>query len=223
VKREWLERRILVPVLVVYIVLLVLAAWRHEIRPALFDQPSHLARSTLALAGIPPAVAVFSADTGSAPDAKIAAICLEVRAISDGDERQIYPAEDVPCPAVSPRLWVRGEEIFLQRSIVTLRAAVAASRRGDSDRGRMRFAKLLAESIGAHFVRPDVRPQGPEAGEDRMLLLWKESRISYSTGARSERAVALFEWRNVADPRVFIAWRPDEEKLGEHGWNSDQP
>ncbi len=220
-KREWLERRILVPALVGYIVLLTLAGWRHEVRPSLFDPASDFARQTLALVGIPPAVAVFTSDAGSAPDAKIAAICLEVRALSeDGRSRQIYPAEGVSCPAPAPRLWVRGEDIFLHRAVVILRAAVAARQGGAEDRGRMRFAQLLARSIGAHFVR---RGGDAPGGADRNMLLWKETRLSYSERTRSDRVVALFDWESTADPHVFIAWRPDAAKLVLHGWNPGPP
>jgi hypothetical protein len=219
-KREWIERKMLVPALVMYIVLLTLASWRHEIRPAVFDPVSDRARDTLALAGILPAVAVFSANTSSAPDAKIAAICLEVRGISeDGAQRQLYPAEGVVCPAPAPRLWVRGEEIFLHRSLVSLRAAVAARRGGDDDPAKMRFARLLADSIGAHFRG---RERQTDRVSDRAMLLWKETRTHYETHARTDRVVALFEWRSASDPRAFIAWQPDEAKLLERGWAPSQ-
>jgi hypothetical protein len=221
VKRELLERRILVPVLVGYVALVALATLRHEIRPAVLDRATDFARGTLGLAGIRPGVAVFTADTGSAPDAKIAAICLEVRSLSEGGAgRQIYPAEDASCPARPPRLWVRGEQILLDRSVMSLRAAVAARRAGDSGPSRMRFAKLLARSIAAHFVARD-RLAG--AAADRYALLWREARISYRTRARSDRIVALLSWRNAADPQVFIAWQPDEAKLREHGWDPAEP
>jgi hypothetical protein len=220
-KREWIERRILVPALVVYVVLLVLASWRHEIRPAVFDRVSDLARDTLAVAGIPPAVAVFSADTASAPDAKIAAICLEVRGISEErSQTRVYPPEGVVCPAPSPRLWVRGEEIFLHRSLVGLRAAAAARQGGDDDPRRTRFASLLASSIRAHFLG---RERNTDQRSDRSLLLWRESRISYETHIRSDRVVALFEWQSLSDPRVFIRWQPDEARLRERGWTSNDP
>ena len=220
-KREWAERKILVPALVVYIAVLVLASWRHEIRPGVFDGVSDLARNMLGVAGIPPAVAVFSADTASAPDAKIAAIRPEVRGISeDGSQMRIYPSEGAVCPAPSPRLWVRGEEIFLHRSLVSLRAAAASRQAGDHDPRRMLFARLLGNSIRGHFVGR-ARSRAQEA--DRGLLLWRESRISYETHARTDRVVAVFEWRSASDPRVFIAWKPDERRLRELGWTSNEP
>lgn len=215
------ERWALVPVLVAYVVLLVLAAWRHEVRPAVFDRVTNFARGALGLVGIPPAVAVFSADTGSAPDAKIAEICLEVRGLRDaGAQRQIYPGLGASCPEPAPRLWVRGEQVFLHRSVVSLRAAVAAHRSGASAPGRMRFAKLLADSIGAHFVRRDGLMGG---SADRYLLLWREARISYRTRARSDRIVALFDWRSAAEPEVFIAWKPVDALMRSRGWEPKEP
>ncbi len=220
-KRALLERRILVPVLVGYVALVALATSRHEIRPAFLDRATDFARGTLGLAGIPPGIAVFTADTGRAQDAKIAAICLEVRDLSEsGTKRQIYPAEDASCPARPPRLWVRGEQILLDRSVMSLRAAAAARRAGESDPSRTRFAKLLARSIAAHFVGRD-RLAG--AAADRYALLWREARISYRTRTRSDRIVALFGWRSAADPRVFIAWQPDDATLREHGWDPGEP
>ena len=215
--------RILVPLLVGYVVLLVVAAWRHEVRPAVFDRATDFARGALGLAGISPGIAVFTADSGSAPDEKVAAICLEVRSVSEDSEdagRQVYPAEDVFCPAPSPRLWVRGEQIFLHQSVVSLRAAVAAHRGGDADASRGRFAMLLARSIGAHFLGRDRRAG---AATDRYLLLWREARISYRTRSRSHRVVALMNWRRASAPRVFIAWQPDEEMLRERGWGPAEP
>ena len=220
-KRVLLERRILVPVLVGYVALVALAALRHEVRPTVLDRATDFARGALGLAGIPPGVAVFTADTGSAPDAKIAASCLEVRGLSEaGARRQVYPAEDASCPARPPRLWVRGEQILLDRSVMSLRAAVSAHRAGESGPSRARFAKLLAQSIAAHFVGRD-RLAG--AAADRYELLWREARISYRTRARSDRIVALFGWRSAADPQLFIAWQPDEAMLREHGWDTEEP
>ena len=213
--------RILVSLLVGYVVLLVVAAWRHEVRPAVFDRAMFFARGVLGLAGISPGIAVFTADSGSAPDEKVVAICLAVRSVSEDSEdagRQVYPAEDVSCPAPSPRLWVRGEQIFLHQSVVSLRAAVAAHRGGDASRGR--FAMLLARSIGAHFLGRDRRAG---AATDRYLLLWREARISYRTRSRSNRVVALMNWRRASEPRVFIAWQPDEGTLRERGWGPAEP
>lgn len=214
-KRALLERRIFVPLLCGYVVLLVLAAWRHEIRPRVFDPATNWAREALMVVGISPGVAVFTADRGGGPDEKIAALCLEVRGISQDTVRRVYPAQGVSCPAPGPRIWVRGEQIFLSRTSVSMRAAAAAIRAGDSDPARIRFAKLLAQSIGAHFV---ARDHAHAAAPDRYLLLWREERISYRTNSRSDRVVALLSWQSTATPRVFVAWRPNEATLRERGW-----
>jgi hypothetical protein len=229
VKRTMLERRIMVPLLVTYVVVLALAAWRHEIRPRAFDRATDIAGSTLAFAGILPGVAVFTADKGGGPDEKIAAICLEVRGVSKGvsegelkekKEHQVYPEPDTVCPAPQPRLWVRGEQIFLGRSVVSLRATAAARRAGDNDPARTRFGMLLAKSIGAHFV---ARGHLVGTAAERYLLLWREARISYRTGSRSDRVVALLNWRDAPAPQVFVAWRPNATTLRERGWGSAEP
>ena len=234
-KRALLERRVFVPLLCGYVALLVLAAWRHEIRPRVFDRATEIAGEALMFVGISPGVAVFTADRGGGPDEKIAALCLEVRGISEDGARRVYPGPGVSCPAPAPRLWVKGEEIFLSRASATMRAAAAAVRAGASDPGRIRFAKLLAQSIGAHFVSRD-RAADPAA--DRYLLLWREERISYRTNSRSKRIVALLSWQRTSSrstdtstskststptPRVFIAWRPNEATLRERGWGPSEP
>lgn len=210
-RRAVLWRRIGLALLTGYVVVVVLAAWRHEIRPAFLDRPGRLARSALASAGVRPGVAVFTADTGTAPDAKITASCLEVRVVEvGGATRRLYPLGEAPCPAEPPRLWVTGEAILLSRSAAGLRAAVAAGRTGSLDPSNRRLPRLLAESIADHFRRR-VRRQGIAA--DRYALLWTESRVSYRTGARTRGAVALFEWRESG--RVFVRWRPEERTLRE--------
>ncbi len=104
----------------------------HEIRPAFLDPPVALARSALALLGIPPGVAVFTADVDVSPDAKIASLCLEARAVeAEGPARRIYPEVGRRCPAPAPRLWVRGEDIALSRFAVIMRSAVASRRHPD--------------------------------------------------------------------------------------------
>lgn len=213
-------RRIVVSLLVGYVFLLVLAGWRHEIRPAAFDPVTNLARRVLGLAGISPGVAVFTADSRNAPDEKVATICLEVRAVTGASARRVHPADGVSCPAPPPRLWVRGEQSFLLRSVVILRARAAARRAGDSDPGRAPLAELLARSIGAHFV---ARERLAGKSPDRYLLLWEEERVSYRTRQRSERRVALLGWRHVTAPRVFVRWRPDERTLRERGWVEGEP
>ena len=102
--RTALQRRLGVAALVCYV---ALGAWRHEIRPRFLDAPAAPARSVLRTAGIPPGIAVFSADVPETPDLKITALCLSVRVVErDGRVRQLHPRAGAGCPSPAPRLWV---------------------------------------------------------------------------------------------------------------------
>jgi hypothetical protein len=221
VTRSVIQRRVLLPLLVLYAAIVVLAAWRHEIRPAFLDPPAAWARSVLGLAGIPPGVPVFTSETDTLPDEKIAVQCLEVRGVAvDGAARRIHPAGGRVCPAPSPRLWVRGEDIALSRFVMGMRSGVASRREGTLAPSRVRVPRLLADSMAEHFRK---RTGAEGLAPDRYALLWTESRVSYRTGARSERIVALVRWRADPGEGVFVSWRPDERTLREYWPALGQP
>jgi hypothetical protein len=213
VRRSSLRRRLGIALLLGYAAIVVLAAWRHEIRPSFLERPVVWARSLLALAGIPPGVAVFSTETEVLSDALIVSQCFEVRGVAgNAPARRIYPEGGRVCPAPSPRIWVRGEDIALYRFATGLRSA-AASQPGESlFRSRERFARLLAETIGEHFRSRAEREFAP----DRYALLWTELHVDYRSGEHSERVVALVRWRADPDEGVFVSWSPDDRTLGEH-------
>jgi hypothetical protein len=220
-------RRIGVFALVAYVAIVTLAAWRHEIRPAVLDPPTALARSALALLGIPPGVAVFTAEVDTSPDSKIASLCLEARAVEgEGPARRIYPEAGRRCPAPAPRLWVRGEDIALSRFAVSMRSAVASHRAGTLSAARVRFPRLLAESLAEH-IQSRARADG--LTPTRYAVLWTESRIGYGSGARSDRIVALLRWRadatsgEAGDGGVFVSWSPDKRTLQQHWPAVDEP
>ena len=209
--RGRLRRGLLLLVLVGYAAIVVRAAWRHEIRPGWLDAPGAVARGLLAWAGIPPGVAVFTADSASAAEAKIVDLCLEVRVVeADGRVVRLHPDAGERCPAPQPRIWVKGEEIWLDRSAVSLRAAVAA-RRQELRRGQSaRATRLLAEALAAHFrARAHAEGLAPE----RYALLWAESRVDTNTGERGERDVALMRWGPVGEGDLRVSWRPDASLL----------
>ncbi len=208
------RRRIGLSALVAYVAIVALAAWRHEIRPAFLDPPVALARSALALLGIPPGVAVFTAEVDTSPDAKIASLCLEARAVEgEGPARRIYPEVGRRCPAPAPRLWVRGEDIALSRFAVGMRSAVASRRAGTLAAAQVRFPRLLAESLAGHI---QSRALADGLAPTRYALLWTESRVGYGSGARSDRIVALLRWRADGEGGVFVSWKPDERTLQQH-------
>lgn len=213
--RKVLQRRIGVAALIGYVGLVVLGAWRHEIRPGFLAPPAALARYILRTAGIPPGVAVFSADVSRTSDAKITALCLEVRSVErDGRVRQLHPRAGDRCPAPAPRLWVTGEEIALYRSATSLRAAVVAQRTGALDPAQQRHPELLAESLAEHF-RGRARARG--LAPERFALLWRESTLREQTGERGDRTVALMQWETDPARGVRLAWRPDPARVAE-GW-----
>jgi len=165
----------------------------------------------LAVVGIPPGVAVFTAEVAAAQDAKIVSQCLRVRAVDpSGRVRQLHPPPGRSCPRPPPRLWVRGEEIALYRSTTALRSAAAAQRDGALASGRRAFARLLAEALGEHFRG---RARGLGFAAERYALRWEETRLSYARGETHERTVALFRWWSDAERGMRVSWRPDPQTL----------
>jgi hypothetical protein len=212
--RTPLRRRILVSLLVGYSALVALAAWRHEIRPAIGDAPAAGARAALRAVGIPPGIAVFTAEVATPSDSKIRAVCLEARAFAaDGRFHVLHPRPNAPCPEPAPRVWVRSEEIALYRFVTSLRNAVVAHRAGALRASQRRHPELLARSIAAHFRS---RAESLGLAPTRYALLWRESRIDYRSGEASERVTALLRWDADPDRGVALAWRPDPEHLSKH-------
>jgi hypothetical protein len=194
--------------------MIVLSAWRHEIRPRFLDPPAALARAVLGLVGIPGGVAVFTSDLRGLSEEALETICVEVRAVAgEGPARRIYPATGRVCPAPPPRLWVRGEDIALARLRSELRNTAGPRRAGTLPPSLARVPRLLAESMAEHF-RGRARAAGHTP--DRYALLWTESKVNVASGARRQRILALIRWQ--ADPAgdLFISWSPDEQTLQEH-------
>jgi hypothetical protein len=216
-----LARRVRLPLLLAYVTIVALAAWRHEIRPSFLDVPSAWARATLHRMGIPPGVPVFTTEVSRTQDAKISALCLDVRAVgSDGRVRQIYPPKGRVCPAPPPRLWVTGEQIALQQSATSLRAAAVERRSGNLPPSRMRHPELLLETIAEHFrARAAAEGRDPE----RYALLWTESRIDFRSGDPSDHIVSLVRWRGAGERRVLASWRPGDRMLVEHWPELSEP
>jgi hypothetical protein len=205
------RRRIALPLLVSYVAILVLAAWRHEIRPAIFDAPVAAARSFLHALGITPAVAVFTSDVAQESDEKTAASCFEVRVVERGGRvLRMFPEDGATCPAPAPRFWLTGEETALYRSLMLLRAGVGSARRAPPGAGRDLRPRLLAEGIAEHFrLRAAARGLDPDA----YVLQWRELQQSFATGERGERVVALLRWWPDPARSLALSWRPNSEKL----------
>lgn len=211
--RAGLRRGVMLWLLCGYASLVVLAAWRHEIRPGWLDPSATFARGVLGWVGVPPGIAVFSADA-AAPSAKIADLCLEVRIVEPGGQvRRLYPDAEERCPEPPPRFWVKGETIWLNRSAVSLRAAVAARRADSSRRPGDRAPQLLAEAMAEHFR---ARAHAAGFAPERYALLWTESRVDTKTGARSQRDVALMRWGREGEGDLRLSWRPDAPLLRAH-------
>ena len=79
--RRVFERRVALPLLLAYVVWLVLASWRHEIRPVLLERPSESARSLSDSLGVTPAIAVSTSDAARGSHEKWTSSCVEVRVV----------------------------------------------------------------------------------------------------------------------------------------------
>ncbi len=208
------RRRIGVAAIIAYTSVVIMAAWRHEIRPPLFDPPAALCRAVLGWFGVPGGVAVFTSNAGVSPDEKITVQCFEVRVDGgSGSAHRLYPDAHRVCPTPEPRIWIRGEDIALYRLAMGLRSAIASHRAGALPRSRVSYPRLLAESMAEHFRR---RAAADALSPDRYALLWTESRIDYATGAESNKTVALLRWREDREQGVFVSWRPDADTLARH-------
>ena len=208
--RSGFRRRIALPLLVSYVAIVVMAAWRHEIRPVVLDAPTAAARSILHSLGITPAIAVFTTDAAHENDEKTTAFCLEVRIVERGGRvRRLYPEDGTRCPAPAPRFWFAGEDIALYRSLMVLRAAVSLERSGSQWAGRELRPELLAEWLAEHFRgRAAARGLDP----DSYVLQWRESKQNFATGERREQVVALLRWWPDPARSLALSWRPDVEK-----------
>ena len=181
----------------------------------LIDPLTQWARSALRLVGIPPGVSVFTSEKSRSFDKSVSALCFEVRVVSaEAPAQRIYPPDGRVCPAPQPRIWVRGEEALLYRSIQPLLRHGATSRRaGSRSRSQGLYSRLLAESIAEHF-RSRARAAG--LAPDRYALLWTAAMIDMSSGERSEVIVALLRWRANPDGELFLSWNPNDQILQAH-------
>ena len=210
-RRSGFQRRIALPLLVSYVVIVVMAAWRHEIRPVILDAPTAAARSILHSLGITPAIAVFTSDAAHENDEKTTAFCLEVRVVERGGRvRRLYPEDGTRCPAPAPRFWFAGEDIALYRSLMILRAGVSSAYHGPPGASRDLQPRLLAEWVAEHFRR---RAAARGLDPDSYVLQWRESQQSFATGERGEHVVALLRWWPDPARSLALSWRPDAEKL----------
>jgi len=221
VTRALLQRRVLLPVLIGYAAIIVIASWRAEIRPPFLDLPVAVARNLIGLLGVPPGVAVFTTDDVVLRDEVFEAFCLEVRTVEgDRPARRIYPPPGRVCPAPPPRLWIRGEEIALERMARALQSSAAWRRAGTLAPSQIRFPKLFSESLADHF-RSRARADG--LAPDRYALLWTSWKRSLVSGESSERIVAIIRWQADPGGNLFISWSPDEQKLQEHWPELEKP
>ena len=77
-------RRLQLALILLYAAMLVVSAWRHEVRPAVLDRPVLAARGLLHQVGIAPGLDVFVDDRNVDTDRKKVASCFEVRELRPG-------------------------------------------------------------------------------------------------------------------------------------------
>jgi hypothetical protein len=204
--------RVRLPLLLGYIALLVLAAWREEIRPAFLDRSSIWAERTLRRVGIFAGIAVFS------PEVKheerqlfLRQRCLEVLAESAGaPPERIYP--EAECPAVSPRIRVGPHETMLTR-LMNWAADDEVDRRATGRRpgpGEVTLPEAILPSIAYHFDRQERLAGRPR---DRFTMLYTHHMVRYDTGERTVEPIVLFRFTVGGTEPGRVLWHPTERQL----------
>jgi hypothetical protein len=208
-------RPLRLPLLLCYIALLVLAAWRTEIRPAVLDRPSEWAERSLRRAGIFAGIAVFSPDVAR-PSRQMfyRQRCLEVLAGSGtGAPEQIYPVGR-DCPASGFRWWVGPEETMLTR-LMTWATDDEAERRLTGERAapdELTGSAAILPSIAYHF---DRRERSRGRPRDRLTMLYTQHMVDIDTGQVTVDPVVLFGFTVGGGPGTVL-WRPTDRQIAQH-------
>jgi hypothetical protein len=200
------------PLLAGFIGLLVLAAWREEIRPSIFDGPSRWAELTLRRFGIFPGIAVFSPEV-ELEDRQmfLRQRCFEVLAESGGaPPKRIFP--DGTCPDRGPRIRVGPEETMLTR-MMTWAHDDEADRRATGRRpgpGEVTLPEAILPAIAYHFDRRERLAGRPV---DRFTGLSTLHLVRYDTGERVVEPIVLFSFSAGGREPGRVLWYPTERQI----------
>jgi hypothetical protein len=191
--------------LVGYAALLVLAGWRHEIRPSALDGAHRFAKGFLVRHGIQPGMSVFNVEGEGGPITR--AHCVEVLGrTANGPASPVYPV-DRSCPPEGLRLSVPFEETLVHRLLVELSARMLLLESGKAPPTTQAAARRILKCMAYHFGAR-ARAAGLEA--DEFLLRWVRHAIDYDSGAAERRNILLMRWRRGELGEPELTWFPPD-------------
>ena len=154
---------ILMPLILLYMGILLIAAWPREIRPISLHGEHEWAERVLESVGIRAGMAVFSGTPEKMPELVVGRCTLATGIDARGRRRRIYPKD--PCPPEGERL----TPVVYEHMIVH-----ATAKLNDGDR----TASLSV--LGDHFCQQENDPN-----IDRVLLELEISKMDYLTGEKT--------------------------------------
>lgn len=207
------RQRLLFPVLVVFIGMLILGAWRGEVRPRFLDAPAEGARNWLRRIGVHSGLAVFSSHYQARRNRTSKGRCLQVLARSgDGPFERIYPERT--CPPQGLRLAVLPEEVMVTRFLMWATAEEARRRMEDAPPpppGWVLLPDVLLPSLAYHF---DHRERLKGTPRDELLMLVTNHVLLLDTGEDAVQYVLILDVDFEAGPSRFL-WFPSEREVSE--------
>jgi hypothetical protein len=207
------KRRLLFPLLVLFILALVLGGWRDEIRPGFMDLPAETAKDWLGRIGVHSGLAVFHSNyTGKGSRRRThTARCLQVLGRSgDRPFEHIYPEKE--CPPSGVRLRVAPEEVMLTRFVMWATAEEATRRMEDLPPPPPGFAAVpdvLLPSIAYHF---DHREKLKGTPRDELLMLYTQYILVMDTGETVAQPIMILNVRMGGGPSRVV-WFPSEREV----------
>ncbi len=188
--------------LCIYSGLLILGAWREEIRPSAFEGASRWAKRSLARFGIPTGIPVFQ---GSGAGPILQGTCVTVRARSEqGPSQQIAPTKG-PCPPEGWLLMVPVENTFLKRLLVEITTRMRRVERATASSQTMTSTKRLLKALAHHFGR-----KAPEAKE--FALQWSLHSRDYESGDAVVQDILFLSWSRGKLQEMTTHWFPSPEQ-----------
>jgi len=177
------KRRLLFPLLLILIALMILAAWRHEIRPAFLDGAVAFAGRSLQRVGIYAGDPVFGAEVELAgARGTPQETCIEVLAHDAGAPADLIFPDYRECPIRTARLHMKPEEVMLARFMLHATADEATRRAEGTPHpgpGYTTTADALLRSMASHFVQRE-RLQGRR--HDEYSVIVRQHVVEFATG-----------------------------------------
>ena len=207
-----MRRRLLFPALLILIGLMILAAWRHEIRPSFLDGAHAFAERSLQRVAIYVGDPVFGAEVELA-DARGTPqeICIEVLSRDVGAPARLIFPDYRECPIKTMRPHMRPEEVMFARVMMTATADEATRRSagiGASAPGYTTAADALLRSLASHFVQRE-RVQGRR--HDEYSVIVRQHVVEFATGDVIVVPLVYFTFSGDGTPGRQ-AWFPPQQQ-----------